>query len=327
MAGPEKPDLESYDYIVVAFSGGKDSLACLLALLEDGAPRDRIELWHHDIDGREGGRVQMDWPVTPAYCEAVAEALDFPLYFSWKVGGFSREMFRENERTAPISFERPDGELVTVGGDRGKETTRRRFPQVSADLSVRWCSAYLKIDVASRAITQQERFKNKRTLFVTGERAEESPGRARYEVFEPHRTHRDGRVKRHVDHYRPVHAMTEVEVWELIERHGIRAHPAYELGWGRVSCLACIFGSADQWASVLELSPEHFWTIAETEEEFGSTIQRKRSVLDSAVAGTAYDTMTPELAELALSTSYEEEILVDNWTLPAGAFGESCGPV
>jgi tRNA(Ile)-lysidine synthase TilS/MesJ len=47
------PDLNSYDVIVVAFSGGKDSIACVLHLLELGGPRERIELWHHDVDGRE----------------------------------------------------------------------------------------------------------------------------------------------------------------------------------------------------------------------------------------------------------------------------------
>lgn len=51
----------SYDVVIVAFSGGKDSLACLLHLLELGVPRSKIELWHHDVDGREGSTL-MDWP-------------------------------------------------------------------------------------------------------------------------------------------------------------------------------------------------------------------------------------------------------------------------
>ena len=45
--------LEEYDKIIVLFSGGKDSLACVLHLLELGVPREKIELWHHDIDGGE----------------------------------------------------------------------------------------------------------------------------------------------------------------------------------------------------------------------------------------------------------------------------------
>ena len=34
----------NYDYIVVSFSGGKDSFACILRILEMGAPREKIDL-------------------------------------------------------------------------------------------------------------------------------------------------------------------------------------------------------------------------------------------------------------------------------------------
>lgn len=87
-------DLASYAFIIVFFSGGKDSIAALLTLLEAGASRERIELWHHEIDGREGSHL-MDWPCTPAYCRAFAQAFALPLYASWKVGGFERELLRD----------------------------------------------------------------------------------------------------------------------------------------------------------------------------------------------------------------------------------------
>jgi len=41
-----------YDKILVAFSGGKDSIACVLHLLDLGIPRSSIELHHHLVDGR-----------------------------------------------------------------------------------------------------------------------------------------------------------------------------------------------------------------------------------------------------------------------------------
>lgn len=65
MGGPSAaPDLASYDRIALAFSAGKDSLACLLHLLGRGLPASRIELHHHDVDG--GGDLFMDWACSRA---------------------------------------------------------------------------------------------------------------------------------------------------------------------------------------------------------------------------------------------------------------------
>lgn len=320
---PMTPDLSTYDTIVVAFSGGKDSLACLLHLLEMGVPREKIELWHHDVDGQEGSTL-MDWACTRDYCRKVASSFGVPIYFSWKEGGFEREMLRANAPTAPIKFETPTG-TQTIGG-AGPSNTRRQFPQVSPDLRVRWCSAYLKIDVCASAIRNQERFQGRRTLVVTGERAEESASRAKYLTFEPHRADlRDGRKSRHVDQWRPVHAWTEVQVWTIIERWLINPHPAYRLGWGRVSCAACIFGSPAQWASLRIVNPAQFNTIAGHERAFGKTIKRKLNVVQTANAGTAY-VMDPVDIAAALSPTFDEPIFLSEWKRPSGAFGESCGP-
>lgn len=325
-------DLTSYDKIIVTFSGGKDSLACVLHLLEEEKRlgvdlKSKIELWHHGVDGEttdEEGL--MDWPVTESYCKAIAKAFGLPIFFSWKVGGFEREMLRDNSLTAPIRFETPDG-FSEVGGERGNLNTRRKFPQVSADLSVRWCSAYLKIDVGAAAIRNQGRFNGKRTLVLSGERAAESKARAGYAKFESDRSHCVGkRVKRHVDRWRPVHAWSDAEVWSIIERWKVAPHPAYVLGWGRVSCMACIFGSANQWASVRKLAPKQFARIAQFEATFGATIQRKLSVRQQADKGTPYD-WAAEAAASAISRAFDGPVFLDKWTMPAGALrGESCGP-
>ncbi|MHB8564706.1 MAG: phosphoadenosine phosphosulfate reductase domain-containing protein [Acidiferrobacteraceae bacterium] len=326
-SGLSREDLESYSTIIVAFSGGKDSLACLLDLIERGAPRDRIELWHHDVDGREGSTL-MDWPITRDYCRAVAQAFGVKLYYSWKVGGFEREMRRHEEPTAPTAFEAPDG-LHYVGG-KGPPGTREQFPQVSADLSVRWCSAYLKIDVGACALRNQSRFDHARTLFVTGERAEESSARAKYKTFEPHRADaRAGKKRRHVDQWRPVHAWSESRVWETLRRHGVVPHPAYQLGWGRVSCAACIFGSPNQWASLRAVNPYQFAKVNEYEMKWGKTIHRKLPIVTRAEAGHAYDAAySLKVRALAMAAHWQGPIVVtpEEWTLPAGAFGESCGP-
>lgn len=148
-------NLVSYDVIIVAFSGGKDSIGCLTTLLDAGVPKERIELYHHDVDG--DADAFMDWPSTTAYCAAIAASFGVPIYLSWKEGGFEREMLRANAPTAPIRFQTPSGRIGRVGGD-GPCNTRLRFPQVTANLNQRWCSSYLKIDVMAALIRNQERF-------------------------------------------------------------------------------------------------------------------------------------------------------------------------
>jgi 3'-phosphoadenosine 5'-phosphosulfate sulfotransferase (PAPS reductase)/FAD synthetase len=323
------PNLAEYDHIIVAFSGGKDSLGCLLALFEAGVDRSKIELWHHDIDGREGSTL-MDWSVTRSYCSEVAKAFDLPIYFSWLEGGFEREMNRKDQRKAPTVWENPDGTLGRSGGIRGKLATRQQFPQVSPDLSVRWCSAYLKIDVMDAALTGQERFVGKKTLVLTGERAEESAGRAKYKEFEPHRRdNRNGkRTQRHVDHWRPVHKWTIQQVWELIKKYSVNPHPAYRAGFGRVSCQFCIFGNANQFASAKAISPDRFETVANYEASFGKTIKRKEDLRSLTDKGTPYVASQADV-EACRSHAFNEPVILakEDWKLPAGAYAESCGPV
>ena len=74
-------DLNSYDHIVICSSGGKDSIACLLTLIEQGVDMNRVELWHHAVDGKVE-RGLMDWAFTDSYMEKFAEAFKLPLYFS-----------------------------------------------------------------------------------------------------------------------------------------------------------------------------------------------------------------------------------------------------
>lgn len=243
------PILSSYDKFIVYFSGGKDSIAAFLHLLDIGVPREKIELWHHLVDGAASEKQLMDWRCTTSYCERFAQDFGVPIYFSWREGGFRKEMLRENSPTGKVFFEVPTEagkKLCSSGGTSKSLGTRLRFPQVSANLSVRWCSAYLKIMVAEAAIRNQKRFDHTRTLTISGERRQESRARAGYSEFEVDRSDaRAGRSKRHVDRWRPVIDLTEQQVWEMLERHRVDPHPAYKLGWSRLSCQNCIFNDGE----------------------------------------------------------------------------------
>lgn len=329
---------DTYDRIVVAFSGGKDSLACVLDLLESGVAPENIELWHHNVDGAPDADHLMDWPVTEAYCRSVADALGIDLRFSWKQGGFEGEMNRENERTKPTVIETLDGDRVVTGGDAGKKSTRKMFPQVSANLQVRWCSAYLKIDIGDKIFTNIGAYDEGKFLYISGERAEESAARAKYDQFEIHtESYMDANTRdpRIVHKYRSVLNWNEQAVWDIIKRHGVNPHPAYKLGWGRLSCMTCIFGQEDQWASVKDLSEDRFEKIAEYERKFGHEIHRDgRTVEEYARDGDSFipseDDLeaVSEIRERALSDTYDADVFIgDDWTLPKGAFKDnSVGP-
>ncbi len=314
---------EDSDLFIVAFSGGKDSTAVLLDLLDRGVPKNRIELWHHDVDGDGPGF--MDWPCTRSYVKAVAAALGIPVRFSWRIGGFEREMLRDGTATAPVAFEDGGGELRQVGG-AGPAGTRLKFPQVSADLSVRWCSPYLKIDVGRRVFSNDPRFEHGNFLLVTGERREESPARAKYKEIEEHPS---TNLRRRVEQWRSVINWKEADVWEIMKRHRIRPHPAYELGWGRVSCALCIFGDKDQWASSKELLPDRFARISSYEDRFGVTIRKGASIEQLADEGKSFVPADEALRRLALSEDYPlDQVLVSEgqWKMPAGAFKRGGGP-
>ena len=84
-----------YAKVLVSFSGGKDSIACVRAMLDLGVPRERMELWHQCVDGKGAGGSFMDWPCTESYVEKVGAALRIPVYFQWRHGGFPVQLYIE----------------------------------------------------------------------------------------------------------------------------------------------------------------------------------------------------------------------------------------
>lgn len=174
---PELLPLEAYDLIVVLFSGGKDSTAAYYKLLELGVPKSKIELWHHDIDGGHPTR-RMDWPVTQSYVRAFAEAEGVRLRVSCRANGFWGEVYRigasfpvEYEdngsiKTCRLSTKQRESEWLReqIQQELGLEEYERlksygfrmKFPAKCSDLSRRWCSAYLKIDVADAVLRNLE---------------------------------------------------------------------------------------------------------------------------------------------------------------------------
>lgn len=168
--------LEEYGLIVVLISGGKDSIACYYKLIELGTPKEKIEFWHHDIDGGHPSR-RMDWRCTQNYMKALADAEGVKLRVSYRVNGFFGELYRIGA-SEPIEWIDPDTgeinqcrlshnylkcqEIKEQATEEMEELLkeygyRMKFPAKSGDLSRRWCSAYLKICVADTVVSNLDR--------------------------------------------------------------------------------------------------------------------------------------------------------------------------
>lgn len=326
-------DLDSYDHIIVCMSGGKDSWASFLQIKEMGADLSRVEFWHHDVDGHEGSQL-MDWVFMRDYNQKLAEAFGIPMYFSWLEGGFEGEMLKSNAISRPHKVQTPVG-LMTLERDikRSKPATRLRFPQQSASLQTRWCSSALKIDVGRRALNNQERFDGKRVLFITGERRQESANRAKYFQLEPHSCdRREGRKGRHVDAWRPVLDFSEEQVWEILERHRVVAPVPYRLGWGRSSCMNCIYNDERIWATIGHYFPERLEQIGGYEKQFNTTISRSLiNVIDLGARARPMEITDLEALKQATSAEYALPVVLNagqKWVLPTGAFNKAvCGSV
>ncbi|HAP01576.1 MAG TPA: hypothetical protein DCQ93_06600 [Bacteroidetes bacterium] len=307
--------------LIIAFSGGKDSVAMVLyALFVLKVPKEQIELWHHEVDGM--GEHLFDWKCTPSYCRAFAKAFGVTNLFSYANGGILREIFRENETIQPIYFqEKQNGEYIEVKPKDKAEfkSTRRKFPAVSADLNTRWCSWIAKIGVMNKAINNMSRYKNANIVVLTGERRQESTARSRYNEIEPYRSM--SKTRRAIA-WRPIIDWSEKQVWGIIEAHRVQPHPCYMLGWNRCSCQLCIFSSANAWASIFEISPEKVLRINEIEKELGFTLYRDKNIWDAKVTnGNSFipEDMKARWLDEALD-EFISPIVIEDWKLPAGAF-------
>lgn len=424
--------LEEYDKIIVLFSGGKDSLACVLDLLERGVPRDKMELWHHDIDGRHPTR-KMDWPVTQNYVRAVAEYLGIILRVSWRVNGFWGEVYRLGA-SWPIQYTDPfSGETLEcplsekqvrsaqlrekILSDLEREELesmgcRMKFPAKSGDLATRWCSSILKIMVSDtvirnldleelKSIGNSRRFPFKgsiangrfcspnlkrevddslirsldllkqdgqrmklpaksscsqgrwcssslkaqvesklysdidtlaqdvKILVVSGERRQESAGRAKYNEMEIHRTNATAKAHRLVHQWRSVIDWSEAQIWNIIRRHRITPHSCYTAGWNRCSCMMCIFSLPTHWAGIRELFPERFAEVEEDERILGFTLDNKKPLaeyLGDAKSCVCHNNPRA-LHQLTTGEFTAADAVRQEWTMPAGAFhGTAGGP-
>lgn len=374
--------------VLIAFSGGKDSVAMVLkAIYIDKIPKDQIQLWHHDVDG--DGEDIFDWKCTKSYCKAFAKAMGVEILFSFSGGGLLKEVLRgvgDSENRIPYSPPRyqqitkkdkegneyvaqgaelfktdqpetrqpmyfqieHDGEFIKAEPRENKgswETgtgdfkVKGKFPAVVSDLKTRWCSSVVKIEVMARAISNVPSLKDRNIVIMTGERRQESKGRAGYSEIEKYaRSSKKSGIKAIT--WRSVIDMLEVDIWKLYEKHRIQPHPCYELGWGRCSCQLCIFSSANVWAANQELSPLKVARISEIETYIGFPLYNEKNKSTGEIYPNVYQSkvqfgesfLTQELIDRwkdeALGEFTSPIIVNGKWTMPIGAKnGEQAGAI
>lgn len=302
--------------IVVAFSGGKDSVAMVLYLLQLGIAKERIHLHHHDVDGM--GAHVFDWDCTRDYCKAFARVLKLKLFFSYREGGIMREVTRDNQPRGDVYFQMAPGRKFHCAPANKKSlNTRKMWPAVSANLATRWCSSTVKIDVL-RTVLAHNPLYEKGCYVLTGERWEESTARAKYLPVEIYPVSNKNRP---MIWWKPILSWTEGEVWQLIAKHCIVPHPAYYLGWSRCSCMTCIFNSPNVWATINEIAPQRVGKISLTEQLINHTLYNNKTIVEKVNEDKA---MEYDGFWLDQSRKFTTPIIAtqSTWKLPKGAFSK-----
>lgn len=208
-----KPDLSSYDFIVINSSAGKDSQAMLDVVCRQAKAEGllaRVMVVHADL-----GRVE--WAGT-------------------------RELAEEQAAHYGVRFEvvRREEDLLDQIKKRGM------FPGTAT----RYCTSdhkraqVYKLFTRLAAEHRDSGGGHCRMLNCMGLRADESPNRSKLQPFENNASASNGR--RTVDDWLPIHAWNEFQVWSQIDNKAkTPVHPAYALGMPRLSCVFCIYANRD----------------------------------------------------------------------------------
>ena len=111
----------------------------------------------------------------------------------------------------------------------------------------------------------------------------------------------------------------------LAEKHNILPHPAYFLGFPRLSCRSCIFFTPDHWATLKDVAPEVIDMIHEVEEDLQFTLDNKYTIGEMVKLGkTKLTDENRKYVKLAVE-DWKDSIITNTWQLPAGAFGTGGG--
>lgn len=87
----------------------------------------------------------------------------------------------------------------------------------------------------------------------------------------------------------------------------------------------CIFGMSGQFATGRAINPTGFERLTTLEDAFDKSLKQGFTLEGYTQAGEAYKYEQP-MAQVVMSTKFNLPVKLDDWTVPAGAFGFSAGP-
>lgn len=234
---------------VVNHSGGKDSQAMLIKLLEI-IPHNQLLVVHASL-----GDIEWHGALELAQQQAVDAGLPF---------------------------------IVARAEKSFLDMVERRFasrPDVPSfpSASTRQCTSDLKRGPIEREVRRYMKAHGlTKVVSCTGIRAAESASRAKANVFQ--RNERNSVAGRDWYEWAPIHALSTDQVFATIAAAGQQPHPAYAAGNERLSCVFCIMGSKNDIALGAKARPDLFARYVELEARTGYTMHMSRKSLMQLVA-------------------------------------------
>ncbi|WP_439444472.1 phosphoadenosine phosphosulfate reductase family protein [Xanthomonas translucens pv. translucens] len=240
---------------VVSHSGGKDSQAMLIKLLERVPPAQLLVV-HASLGASE-------WHGALEQAQGQAEAAGLPFLVARARKSFL-DMVEHRFKVRPG----PNSSCWPSATNRQCTSDLKRGP---IEREVR---RYVKAKGFSAVVS------------CMGMRAAESPARAKRPVMQPNK--RNTIRGREWWEWLPIHEMPTAEVWHTIAAAGQVPHPAYLAGNQRLSCVFCILASPRDLANGARHRPELFERYREVEQRTGYTMhQSRRSLAELVEQGRA----------------------------------------
>jgi 3'-phosphoadenosine 5'-phosphosulfate sulfotransferase (PAPS reductase)/FAD synthetase len=234
---------------VASHSGGKDSQAMLVKLLEI-VPAAQIVVVHASLG-------EVEWTGALEHAEAQAIGAGLPFIVARATKGFL-DMVEQRFESRPEVPSWPSA-------------------------STRQCTSDLKRGPIEREVRRYAK-EHGFSLVVNcmGLRAQESAARAKRVVLS--QSARNSVAGRSWFDWLPIHDMTTEQVFATIAAAGQKPHPAYAAGNERLSCVFCIMASRRDLANGARNHPDLFARYVALEERTGYTMHQSRKSLAELVA-------------------------------------------